>query len=92
MPQTIPGTSVSYAAVLGHAMLAEIVRRLDGGRRSFGQILKDDLIEPLGMTDTSLGLGLRDDQLERAAPVVVGEQPGKARLPSGAVLRVSIFS
>ncbi|MBN2975775.1 serine hydrolase [Pseudomonas sp. FP597] len=71
VPQSVPGTSISYAAVLGHAVLAEIVRRLDGGHRSFGQILKEDLIEPLGMTDTSLGFGLREDQIERAVPVVV---------------------
>ncbi|RRH81205.1 class A beta-lactamase-related serine hydrolase [Variovorax beijingensis] len=71
VPQSVPGTSISYAAVVGHSVLAEIVRRLDGGGRTFGQILKEDLIEPLGMTDTSLGAGLRDDQIDRAVPVVV---------------------
>lgn len=71
VPQAVPGTTIAYAAVLGHAVLAEIVRRLDGGRRSFGRILKEDLIEPLGMADTSLGFGLRDDQVDRVVPVVV---------------------
>lgn len=71
VPQSVPGTSISYAAVLGHCVLAEIVRRLDGGHRTFGQILKEDLIEPLGMTDTSLGYGVRDDQIDRIVPVVV---------------------
>ena len=71
VPQATPGTVVSYAAVVGHSVLAEIVRRLDGGRRTFGQILKEDLIEPLGMKDTSLGFGLRRDQIARAVPVVV---------------------
>lgn len=71
VPQSVPGTSISYAAVLGHAVLAEIVRRLDGGQRAFGQILKEDLIEPLGMKDTSLGYGVRADQVERIVPVVV---------------------
>lgn len=71
VPQSVPGTSISYAAVVGHSVLAEIVRRLDGGHRTFGQILKEDLIEPLGMTDTSLGYGVRDDQIERIVPVVV---------------------
>ncbi|MCP1463284.1 serine hydrolase [Pseudomonas sp. S3E17] len=69
--QSLPGKSISYAAVLGHAVLAEIVRRLDGGNRTFGQILKEDLIEPLAMTDTSLGFGLREDQIDRVVPVVV---------------------
>ena len=71
VPQSVPGTTISYAAVLGHAVLAEIVRRLDGGQRAFGQILKEDLIEPLGMKDTSLGYGVRADQVERIVPVVV---------------------
>lgn len=71
VPQSVPGTGISYAAVVGHSVLAEIVRRVDGGHRMFGQILKEDLIEPLGMTDTSLGYGLRDDQIDRAVPVVV---------------------
>ncbi|MFF0501594.1 serine hydrolase domain-containing protein [Nocardia aobensis] len=71
VPQSVPGTSISYAAVVGHAVLAEIVRRLDGGQRPFGQILKEDLIDPLGMTDTSLGYGLREDQVGRVVPVVV---------------------
>lgn len=71
VPQSVPGTSISYAAVLGHAVLAELIRRLDGGQRAFGRILNEDLIEPLGMTDTSLGYGLRDDQVDRVVPVVV---------------------
>lgn len=71
VPQSVPGKSISYAAVVGHAVLAEIVRRLDGGRRAFGQILKEDLIEPLGMMDTSLGYGVRADQIDRLVPVVV---------------------
>ncbi|MFD7011247.1 serine hydrolase domain-containing protein [Rhodococcus jostii] len=71
VPQSAPGTSISYAAVVGHSVLAEIVRRLDGGHRTFGQILKEDLTDPLGMVDTSLGFGLRDDQIDRAVPVVV---------------------
>jgi CubicO group peptidase (beta-lactamase class C family) len=71
VPQSVPGTSISYAAVVGHSVLAEIVCRLDGGQRSFGQILKDDLIDPLGMADTSLGFGVREDQIDRVVPVVV---------------------
>lgn len=69
--QSLPEKSISYAAVLGDAVLAEIVRRLDGGNRTFDQILIEDLIEPLAMTDTSFGFELRDDQIVRAVPVVV---------------------
>lgn len=71
VPQSVPGTGISYAAVVGHSVLAEIVRRLDGGQRAFGRIVKEDLTDPLGMTDTSLGYGVRDDQIARVVPVVV---------------------
>jgi len=74
VPQSVPGTCISYSAVVGHLVLAEIVRRLDGGGRTFGQILKDDLIEPLGMVDTSLGFGLRAHLAERAVPLVVRDR------------------
>lgn len=74
VPQSVPGTAVSYSAVFGQSVLAEIVRRLDGGSRTFGQILNDDLLEPLGMFDTSLGAGLRAHLVERAVPVVVRDR------------------
>jgi CubicO group peptidase (beta-lactamase class C family) len=74
VPQSVPGTTISYSAVLGHSVLAEIVRRLDGGSRTFGQILTDDLIEPLGMFDTSLGAGLRAHLADRAVPLVVRDR------------------
>ncbi|MCV7289780.1 beta-lactamase family protein [Mycolicibacterium wolinskyi] len=74
VPQSVPGTTISYSAVVGQSVLAEIVRRLDGHTRTFGQILNDDLIEPLGMVDTSLGFGLRADLAERAVPLVVRDR------------------
>lgn len=74
VPQSVPGTAVSYSAVFGQSVLAEIVRRLDGGSRTFGQILNDDLLEPLGMFDTSLGAGLRAHLVERAVPLVVRDR------------------
>ncbi|MDQ1178619.1 serine hydrolase [Rhodococcus sp. SORGH_AS_0301] len=67
-PQAVPGTSISYSAMLGHSVLAEIVRRIDGGHRSFGQIMTEDLFVPLGMHDTSFGS--RADLVDRAVPVV----------------------
>jgi len=53
--EAAPGESVCYSGMAGAYIMAEIVRRLDGGRRSFSQILAEDLLEPLGMVDTSLG-------------------------------------
>nr|WP_296775753.1 serine hydrolase domain-containing protein [Rhodococcus sp. (in: high G+C Gram-positive bacteria)] len=74
-PQSVPGTTISYSAMVGHSVLAEVVRRLDGGTRTFGQIMADDLIKPLGMVDTCLGA--RPDLAGRAVPVVARDrQPG----------------
>jgi CubicO group peptidase (beta-lactamase class C family) len=73
--ETVPGTVVHYSAVTAHAILAEVVRRLDGGRRRFRDILAAEILEPLGMRDTALGL--RADLAERIVPVVVRDRsPG----------------
>jgi CubicO group peptidase (beta-lactamase class C family) len=70
-----PGTRVTYAVLVAHAILAELVRRLDGGQRPYRQILTDDLFTPLGMRDTSLGA--RPDLRARMAPVVARDRtPG----------------
>src|SRR5947208_13336109 len=47
--------------------MAEMVRRAEGGKRSFARILEDDLFRPLGMRETSLGP--RDDLVPRLCPV-----------------------
>jgi CubicO group peptidase (beta-lactamase class C family) len=67
--RTHPGERVSYSPFTAHAVLAEMVRRLDGGTRPFRQILADELFTPLGMKDTSLGV--RKDLEGRRVPVVV---------------------
>jgi CubicO group peptidase (beta-lactamase class C family) len=66
---TIPDKGVSYNPFTAHAILAEMVRRLDGGKRPFRQILAEELFEPLGMKDTSMGL--RPDLAGRRVPVIV---------------------
>lgn len=70
-----PGRRVQYSALVAHAILAEMVRRVDGGRRSFRDILADDLLGPLGMRDTALGCPAR--LALRLAPVVARDRrPG----------------
>jgi CubicO group peptidase (beta-lactamase class C family) len=70
-----PGRLVSYSPLGAHAVLGEVVRRLDGGTRSFRQILAEELFGPLGMKDTALGL--RADLAARRVPVVVRDRtPG----------------
>ena len=70
-----PGSRVMYAILVAHAILAEMVRRADGGKRPYRQIIAEDLFAPLGMLNTSLGL--RPDLAQRLAPVVVRDRrPG----------------
>jgi CubicO group peptidase (beta-lactamase class C family) len=73
--EAAPGASVHYSAITAHALLAEVVRRLDGGGRRFRNILDEDVLRPLGMHDTALGL--RADLAKRKVPIVVRDRsPG----------------
>lgn len=75
IPESVPGSTIRYSAVLAHSVLAEIVRRVDGGNRTFSQIMTQDVLEPLGMRDTSYGA--RADLEDRRVPVVVRDRtPG----------------
>lgn len=51
-----PGSRCDYAPMVNHALLGEALRRTDPRGRSIHEILEQDLFEPLGMTDTSLGV------------------------------------
>ncbi len=52
---TVPGKSVSYSPLWSHALLGEILRRLDDKKRVLRDIFQDELFGPLGMKDTALG-------------------------------------
>ncbi len=74
-PESLPGERVNYSIIVAHAVLAELVRRVDGRGRSFGRIITEDLFEPLGMRETSLGP--RGDLVQKLCPVVACyEEPG----------------
>jgi CubicO group peptidase (beta-lactamase class C family) len=72
LPEGVPGTRVNYSAIIAHSVLAAIVRKLDGGSRTFRAMLAEDLLEPLGMVSTSLGL--RSDLAPRLVPVVARDR------------------
>lgn len=72
LPECRPGRRVSYSALVAHAVLAEVVRRLDGSRRSFRELIDVELFQPLGMKNTSLGV--RADLAARMAPVVARDR------------------
>lgn len=66
-PIAAPGAIVSYAPALAHALLGEVVRRRDAKGRSIRHIIQEDLLDPLDMSDTSLGL--RSHLVERHVPL-----------------------
>jgi CubicO group peptidase (beta-lactamase class C family) len=51
-----PGTRCDYSPLANHVLMGEALRRTDPKGRRFQDILREDLFEPLGMKDTSLGL------------------------------------
>jgi CubicO group peptidase (beta-lactamase class C family) len=68
-PLATPGTRVSYQGFFGHALIAEMLHRLDPAGRTYVELVEQELLTPLGMTDTAMGL-TRPDLIERFAPVV----------------------
>ena len=71
-PESLPGQEVSYSPITAHAVLAEIVCRLDGGTRPYREILAAEVLRPLGMKDTALGLPKA--LAARRVPVVVRDR------------------
>jgi CubicO group peptidase (beta-lactamase class C family) len=51
-----PGTRCDYSPMANHALLGEALRRTDPQGRSLDEILEQDLFDPLGMTDTRMGI------------------------------------
>lgn len=50
------GARVDYSPMVNHALLGEMVRRTDPLKRRFRAIVEDEILNPLRMTDTSVGL------------------------------------
>ncbi|MBW2314099.1 MAG: beta-lactamase family protein [Deltaproteobacteria bacterium] len=86
--EATPGRIVSYSPIGAFAVLAEIVRRLDGGTRPFREILDERVFAPLGMKDTSLSL--RPDLAARRAPAVVRD-PTPGIIPPAAIESINVL-
>jgi CubicO group peptidase (beta-lactamase class C family) len=77
-----PGTVISYAPMVSHALLGALVHRVDRSKRGFRQMVEQDILIPLGMTDTSIGV--RNDLRERKVipvfidPVIIDGRPLEA--------------
>ena len=76
LPIEAPGVRVDYAPLFNHALLGEAVRRVDPKRRTYRQILHEDLFEPLGMKETSMGVR-RDLKPRHLVPEFRGNYPIK---------------
>jgi len=88
-PAEPPGERVAYSPLANHALLGEALRRTDPKRRSYRAIVHDDLLAPLGMGDSSVGLR-RDLRARHVVPDFRGNfpitHPGHSDLgPNGAI-------
>ncbi len=54
-PECEPGSQVIYSLLGVHAVLASMLVAVDPDKRTLRQILQDELFDPVGMHDTSLG-------------------------------------
>jgi len=63
--EVAPGERVDYSPMANHALLGEMVRRTDAEGRGYRRIIEDEILKPLDMRDTSVGLrrDLRDRHL-----------------------------
>ncbi|MEU4654864.1 serine hydrolase domain-containing protein [Streptomyces sp. NPDC023723] len=83
VPVDPPGVRNAYSPYAFGWVLGEAVRRVDPQRRSFHEIVRQEVLLPLGMDD--FFLGLPDDQRHRVA-VLHGEAPA---LPPSEVLEAA---
>jgi CubicO group peptidase (beta-lactamase class C family) len=65
--ECLPGERVSYSMLVTHSVIAAMCLRVAGGGRTYAQMLHDEVFEPAGMIDTSLGM--REDLAARVCPV-----------------------
>ena len=87
-PAEPPGEGVAYSPLANHVLLGEALRRTDPQRRSYRAIVQEDLLDPLHMRDTSVGLR-RDLRARHVVPDLRGNfpitHPGHSNLgPNGA--------
>jgi CubicO group peptidase (beta-lactamase class C family) len=55
-PVDAPCAKVAYSPLANHVLMAEAVLRTDPGKRGYRQIVQEDILDPLGMRDTAVGL------------------------------------
>lgn len=72
--ETYPGERVTYSPMAAHALMGEAIRRIDARKRSYRQIVDEDLLRPLKMRDTSIGVR-RDLKSRHVVPHFIDPMP-----------------
>jgi CubicO group peptidase (beta-lactamase class C family) len=83
-----PGEVINYAPMAAHALMGEAVRRTDPKKRSYRQLVEDEILKPLKMKDTSIGVR-HDLKQRKIVPIFMQPfpttHPGHSNLgPNGA--------
>jgi CubicO group peptidase (beta-lactamase class C family) len=73
-PMEPPGQHVRYAPIVHHALLGDVLRRTDSRKRSYRQIVDEDLFRPLGMKDSAIGVR-KDLRKRHLVPEFRGNAP-----------------
>lgn len=73
-PVDPPGVKVAYSPLVNHVLMAEAVRRTDPKKRSYREIVQQELLDPLKMRDTSVGLRA-DLKARKVVPDFRGNYP-----------------
>jgi len=69
-----PGVLVTYAPMVAHALMGEAVRRTDPKKRSYRQLVQDEILTPLKMKDTSIGVR-KDLRARHIVPIFLDQAP-----------------
>jgi CubicO group peptidase (beta-lactamase class C family) len=55
-PAEEPCAKVSYSPLVNHVLMAEALLRTDPKKRRYRQLVQEEILDPLGMRDTAVGL------------------------------------
>jgi CubicO group peptidase (beta-lactamase class C family) len=69
-----PGEVINYSPLAGHALMGEAVRRSDPKKRSYRQLVEDEILKPLKMKDTSIGVR-KDLRSRKIVPIFLAKFP-----------------
>ena len=73
-PAEAPTQKVSYSPLVNHVLMAEALLRTDPARRDYRQMVQQDILDPLKMRDTSVGLR-KDLKSRKVVPDFRGNYP-----------------